>query len=116
MSFLHHHPPTIKYGVDPAPFPLDGDVVVDNIQDLLKRKRELEKNKAKLRLSEADCNLLLTNASEHYYKDKQVVVHEGQELPSVYRVKSGNLNIMKEGKTVSTISQVNTIIIIFLFI
>lgn len=101
---LHHTP--IKFGVDPAPVPLNGDVPVDNLQDLLRRKRDLEKNKATFRLSEADCNLLLTNAHEFYFKDKQVVVHEGQELPSVYRIKSGKVNIMKNGIVVSTIAQV----------
>jgi hypothetical protein len=97
--------PKIKYGVDPAPTP-PREHPTDNLQDLLNRKREIQKNKSKFHLSEADCNLLLTNANEYYFKDKQIIVQEGQELPSVYRIKSGKVSITKDGKQISIISQV----------
>lgn len=106
MSSFFSQTPRVKYGIDPAPTPLNGDQPVDNLQDLIQRKREIQKNKSKFHLSEADCNLLLTNAREFHYKDQQVIVQEGQELPSVYRVKSGKVNIVKHGVTVSVISQV----------
>ena len=79
------------------------------MQDLILRKREIQKNKNRLHLSEADCNLLLTNANEFHYKDQQTIVQEGQELPSVYRIKSGRVNITKGGTTVSMIPQVCSI-------
>jgi hypothetical protein len=99
------HTPKIKFGVDPAPLPLNGEHI-DNLQDLIQRKREIQKNKTRFHLSEADCNLLLTNANEFHYKDRQVIVQEGQELPSVYRIKTGKVNIVKGGVPISVISQV----------
>jgi hypothetical protein len=98
----------LKFGIDPAPFPLPREPHFDNLQDLIQRKREIQKNKSKFHLSEADCSLLLTNADEYHYKDRQVIVQEGQELPSVYRIKVGKVNIVKGGTAVSVISQVRS--------
>ena len=51
---------------------LDGGPLLDNLQDLLRRKREIEKNKSKYHLTESDCSLILTNADEYSFSDGQV--------------------------------------------
>lgn len=73
------------------------EVVVDNLQELLRRKREVEKNKSKYHLTEADASLLLTNANEYTFSDGQVILEEGHENLSVYRVKSGRVALSKNG-------------------
>jgi hypothetical protein len=47
---------------------------LDNLQELLRRKREVEKNKSKYHLTEADCSLILTNANEYSFTDGQVII------------------------------------------
>ncbi len=90
------------------PPPLDTPPL-DNLQELLKRKREIEKNKTKLHLTEGDCNLLMTNADEFSYTDGQVIVNAGQEISSMYRLKYGKVKLMRDGKKVCELSQVNFI-------
>lgn len=89
-------PPTLH---DAAP-PLD------NVQDLLRRKREIEKNKSKYHLTEADCSLILTNANEYTFTDGQVILEEGHENSSVYRIKSGVVALSKGGNTFCELNQV----------
>lgn len=78
---------------------------LDNLQELLQRKRELEKNKHKFHLTEADCNLLVTNANEFSFTNGQVIAKEGQEITSVFRIKSGKVTIVSSGKKVCELSQ-----------
>ncbi len=78
----------------------------NNLQDLLKRKRELEKNKTKYHLTEADCNLLLTNANEYSFNDGQVILEEGHESSSLYRIKSGKVILRKNGISFCELTQV----------
>lgn len=81
------------------------DPVADNLQDLLRRKREMEKNKMKYHLTEADAGLLLTNANEFTFTNGQVIAKEGQQIVSVYRIKSGKVSLENEGKQVCELSQ-----------
>lgn len=78
---------------------------LDNLQDLLKRKREIEKNKSKYHLTEADCSLILTNANEYSFTDGQVIMEEGHENSSVYRIKSGVVSLSKNGTVFCELSQ-----------
>lgn len=78
----------------------------DNVQDLLKRKRELEMNKRRYHLTEADASLLLTNANEFSFEDGQVIGHEGDNLNSAYRVKSGTIALKRDGHKICTVTQV----------
>ena len=96
--------------VSPPPaFTLDaGAPPLDNLQDLLKRKREIEKNKYKYHLTEADCNLILTNANEYTFMDGQVIMEEGHENSTVYRIKSGAVSLSKNGHVFCELSQVCT--------
>jgi CRP-like cAMP-binding protein len=92
--------------VSPPPvLSLDSGVPLDNLQDLLKRKREIEKNKSKYHLTEADCSLILTNANEYSFKDGQVIMEEGHENSSVYRIKSGVVSLSKNGVVFCELSQ-----------
>jgi len=79
---------------------------LNNIQDLLRRKREFERNKRRLHLTEADCSLLLTNANEFTFNDRQIIAQEGDALTSIYRVKHGTVVLMKDDLTICEFSQV----------
>lgn len=84
---------------------VQGEPALDNMQELLKRKREIEKNKAKYHLTEADAALLLTNANEYNFTDAQVILEEGHENHSVYRIKSGKVALSKNGQAFCEMSQ-----------
>lgn len=67
----------------------------------------MEKNKLKLHLTEADCNLLLTNANEFNFTKGQTIAREGQTLTSVYRIKFGSVSLINPGgKKVCDLTQV----------
>jgi hypothetical protein len=85
---------------------MESGPALDNLQELLRRKRELEKNKRRFHLTEADCNLLLTNANEFTFKDGQIIVQDGDTLSSVYRVKSGKVLFMKGPTVLCELGQV----------
>eukprot|EP00026_Physarum_polycephalum_P005944 Phypoly_transcript_05983.p1 GENE.Phypoly_transcript_05983~~Phypoly_transcript_05983.p1 ORF type:complete len:557 (+),score=123.39 Phypoly_transcript_05983:35-1705(+) len=93
--------------VSPPPVlsPEVGGPPLDNLQELLRRKREIEKNKSKYHLTEADCSLILTNANEYSFTDGQVILEEGQANSSVYRIKSGTVSLSKNGKVFCELSQ-----------
>lgn len=88
-----------------APMPT-APMATDNIQDLLKRKREAESNKRRFHLTEVDANLLLTNANEFSFEDGQVIGKAGDSLNAAYRVKSGTVVLMKDGKKFCEVNQV----------
>jgi hypothetical protein len=79
---------------------------IDNVQELVKRKREAEMNKRRYHLTEADANLLLTNANEFSFEDGQVIGNVGDNLNSAYRVKSGTVAMKKEGNKICEVTQV----------
>lgn len=92
--------------LSPPTLPADaGAPVLDNLQDLLRRKREIEKNKSKYHLTESDCTLILTNANEYTFTDGQVILEEGHENSSVYRIKSGIVALSKNGNTFCELTQ-----------
>lgn len=79
---------------------------LDNIQDLLRRKRDLDLNKRRHHLTEAECNLLLTNANEFTFADGQIIGRAGDNLTAAYRVKSGVVKLKKEDKPICELKQV----------
>lgn len=92
------NPPVLSFADPAAP-------ALDNVQDLIRRKREIEKNKSKYHLTESDCNLILTNANEFSFSDGQVILEEGHENSSVYRIKSGIVSLSKSGNTFCELTQ-----------
>lgn len=56
----------------------------------------METNKRRLRLTEPECNLLLTNANEYSFKDGQVIGRDG-DIATAFRVKSGVVRVEKDG-------------------
>jgi CRP-like cAMP-binding protein len=88
----------------------------DPLQELINRKKEAERNKLKVcvnahillvlymlliacvvqyHLTEADCKLICTNATEHRYAKGDVIYQPtaGGKIEKVYRVKSGKIGI-----------------------
>lgn len=82
------------------------DPALDNLQDLLRRKADIKNHKNKFHLTEADASLLLTNANEYTFTDGQVILEEGQENSSVYRIKYGRVALSKNGQKFCEMSQV----------
>jgi len=78
----------------------------DNIHDVIKRKREVESINRRFHLTEADANLLLTNANEFSFEDGQVIGHEGDNLNSAYRVKSGIVALKRDGHKICEVTPV----------
>eukprot|EP00026_Physarum_polycephalum_P006560 Phypoly_transcript_06608.p1 GENE.Phypoly_transcript_06608~~Phypoly_transcript_06608.p1 ORF type:complete len:487 (+),score=78.82 Phypoly_transcript_06608:90-1550(+) len=87
-----------------APIPT-APVPTDNVQELIKRKREVEMNKRRYHLTEADANLLLTNANEFSFEDGQIIGHVGDNLNSAYRVKSGIVALKRDGSKICELTQ-----------
>lgn len=85
---------------------MEHDDSFNSLEDLIRRKRLLEMNKKKYHLTEADCLLILTNANEFTFADGQAILAEGQEMSSLYRIKSGKVRAMKEGMFVADLPQV----------
>lgn len=88
--------------------PLPQQPPIDNIQDLLRRKREIDLNKRRHHLTEAECNLLLTNANEFSFSDGLIIGRRGDSLTSAYRVKSGSIKLMRGDVQFCELKQVNT--------
>ena len=78
----------------------------DTLQDLLQRRAEVGKNRLLFHLTEADCTLICTNATELKYTEGQVVATEGAVIQAVYRIKSGNISLMKGGIKLYDLPQV----------
>jgi len=87
----------------------DPDETINSLDDLLKRKRQLEQNKKKYHLTEADCSLILTNANVYTFTDGQVILAEGQEISSLYRIRYGKVKITRGGQVMGDLPQVNKI-------
>lgn len=102
-----HHSFSTPSNIAAPEQPQQPPVQLDNWHELLNRKREMEKNKLKLHLTEADCNLLLTNANEFNFTKGQTIAREGQTLTSVYRIKFGSVSLINPGgKKVCDLTQV----------
>ena len=69
-------------------------------------RAELAKTKAKFTLTEKDGSLLVTHATELHFADGQVIVEGGHDISNVYRVKSGKITIIKNGRPCCQLTQV----------
>jgi hypothetical protein len=68
---------------------------LDTLQDLLQRRAEANKNRLLFHLTETDCNLICTNATELKYTAGQVISTAGDVIKAIYRIKSGKVSLMK---------------------
>ncbi len=115
-SFYYHHHhqyrlilciKALASSVPPPPLaPPPPPPGTDALQDLLSRKQEAERNRARFHLTESDCNLILTNSTDYTYTGGQIIADEGQAINSVYRIKSGSVLLMKQGHKLYELIQV----------
>eukprot|EP00026_Physarum_polycephalum_P005636 Phypoly_transcript_05671.p1 GENE.Phypoly_transcript_05671~~Phypoly_transcript_05671.p1 ORF type:complete len:536 (+),score=84.02 Phypoly_transcript_05671:209-1816(+) len=79
-------------GLQPPP-----EDAIDGLQDLINRMREAKKNRTRFHLTEADCNRMCTNATELNVASGHLIVAEGAPITNVYRIKKGQVSLMKSG-------------------
>lgn len=93
----------------PAPVeltPVSSSANIDTLQDLLQRRTEAQKNRLLFHLTEADCNLICTNAQEIKFTSGQLIAAEGARIMSVYRLKTGKITLMKGSTKLMDLPQV----------
>eukprot|EP01114_Cavostelium_apophysatum_P012858 TRINITY_DN2981_c0_g1_i1.p1 TRINITY_DN2981_c0_g1~~TRINITY_DN2981_c0_g1_i1.p1 ORF type:complete len:571 (-),score=157.34 TRINITY_DN2981_c0_g1_i1:132-1844(-) len=78
---------------------------MSDLEEFLRRKRDIDRKKAKVHLTELDAELLFTNADEFTFRDGETIIKEGQMVNTVYRLKKGRAKIVKAGKTLTFLEQ-----------
>lgn len=84
----------------------------DTLQDLISRMREAKKNRTRFHLTESDCNRMCTNATELNMASGHLIVAEGELIKNVYRIKKGQVSLVKTGVKLYDLSAVSS----FLFV
>src|SRR5271163_1676806 len=85
---------------------------VDTLHELMQRRIEAYKNRLLYHLTETDCNLICTNATELKFTSGQVIATEGAVINVVFRIKSGKISLMKHGVKLYDLPQVSLLFLI----
>lgn len=106
---LHYIPPNqhaveFKNLTPPPP-----STPTDTLHDLMNRRKEAEKNKLRFHLTEADCQLICTNAVDRVFQDGAIIAESSHTIKSVFRLKAGRISFMKAGVQLFELHAVHTL-------
>ena len=87
---------TTSVPAPPGLSPPESSLPVDTLQDMIARKRDADRNKLRYHLTEADCNLLCTHGVPTRFSVGEVIMPADGLMTKAYRIKSGNVGLMKE--------------------